>query len=36
MNRMLNDWLQQQSAKPYAIPDPMQVELRRRRETSRG
>ncbi len=36
MDRMLIDWLQLQSAKPYAIPDPMQVELRRRRETSRG
>jgi choline-sulfatase len=32
MDRMLNDWLQEQSAKSYAIPDPMQVELRRRRE----
>lgn len=35
MDRMLNDWLQEQSAKSYAIPDPMQVELRRRREAAR-
>jgi choline-sulfatase len=32
MEKMLNDWLAEQQAKPYAIPDPMQVELSRRRE----
>lgn len=31
MDRMLNDWLHEQSQKPYAIPDPMQVELKRRK-----
>lgn len=35
MDRMLSDWIQDQSAKPYAIPDPMQVELWRRQEASR-
>jgi arylsulfatase A-like enzyme len=30
MDRMLADWLKEQAAKPYAIPDPMEVELQRR------
>ncbi len=31
MDHLLADWLHTQSAKPYAIPDPMQVVLRERR-----
>jgi arylsulfatase A-like enzyme len=31
MDHLLTEWLHAQSAKPYAIPDPMQTELRRRR-----
>ena len=31
MDHLLAEWLQEQSAKPYSIPDPMQVVLRERR-----
>ncbi len=32
MDHLLSEWLHEQSEKPYAIPDPMQVVLRERRK----
>jgi choline-sulfatase len=32
MDHHLTDWLHEQCVKPYAIPDPMQVELRERQK----
>ena len=32
MDHYLTEWLHEQRVKPYAIPDPMQVELRERKK----